>query len=146
MADNTGEIAGRTTPDKMQKQAALLRSSQFQKTGLCCLSASMISMMINSVSHNAPRRLTTTAETDQLTRFCTFLRVARMECSRQGPVCKHQRKRRTSIKRGNGSPAEEPQPPPSPEKKHKEKKKKHKRPAAYLADLAEPGLPLRQVR
>ena len=55
-------------------------------------------------------RLTTTAETDQLTRFCTFLRVARMERSRQGPVCKHQRKRRTSIKRGNGSPALPPPP------------------------------------
>lgn len=31
VADNTGGIAGRTTPDEMQKQAALARSSQFQK-------------------------------------------------------------------------------------------------------------------
>ena len=109
----------------------------------------MISMIINSESHNAPRHITTTAETDQLTQFCTFLRIARMERRRQDPVCKHQRKRRTSIKRGNGRPAhpaEEPQLTPSPEKKHKEKKKKHKRPAAYLANLAEPGPPLRQVR
>lgn len=31
LADNTGQIVGRTTPDEMQKQAALVRSSQFQK-------------------------------------------------------------------------------------------------------------------
>ena len=79
-------------------------------------------MMINSVSHNAPSRLTTTAETDQLTWFCTFLRVARIERSRQGPVCKHQRKRRTSIKRGNGSPA-----PPPPQQRNPSRLLRQKR-------------------
>ena len=98
-----------TTRDKLleeQPKAKLGTPCQefpVSKTGLCRLSAT-ISVMINSASHNAPRHLITTAETDQLTRFCTFLRVARMECRRQGPVCEHQRKR-TSIKRGNRRPA-----------------------------------------
>lgn len=100
----------------------------------------MIPMMIKSASHNAPRHLTTTAETDQLTRFCTFLRVARMKRRRQGPVCKHQRKRRTSIKKRKweASPPSRGTPADSLARKETQgKEKKHKRPAAYLADLAQ---------
>ena len=122
-----GTNCWKNNPRRNAKTSSPCQELPISKTGPCCLSASMISMMINSVSHNAPSRLTTTAETDQLTWFCTFLRVARMERSRQGPVCKHQRKRRTSIKRGNGSPAPPQQRNPSRLLRQKRNTRKRKK-------------------